>query len=398
MSPPPDKSGTVWFCFADPSGFSGQKAASHLVIHGLETRGWSCRTLRQPVLERENGGPWPVVRYAAGVLSAWTRSLAIAWTRNGRLCLNMGQTRAAFLRDAIPLHLGWIALGRSRVVVSLHGSLFMRWERGSLNSVIFGSLLRRAGRVTVLGQRQKARLVELGIPEGNVVVAVNTCTLAPVSREFLSEKQLSRAGGRPVRLLHLGSLIDTKGFPEYLESLELLSALPGPALEAVLCGPVVPSEFSERFSSLESASAWIEEKLAAINKGPRVRARWIKGASGDEKQSLFRDADIFVMPTRYPVEAQPLVLLEAMASGASIVTTSIGEIPTILDGTCAVIMDRVSGSSLAEALQKLTASEPEMSRLACAALARFTGNYSVDRHIDLWEQMLGTANPGRRSP
>jgi glycosyltransferase involved in cell wall biosynthesis len=381
--------GPIYFCYADPPGFSGQKAATELVIKGLAKRGWACHRLPQPVLDRSSGGWFAPVYYLLGVLKSWIRAIRLLGARGGWLCVNLGQTRAAFLRDAIPLLLGRAGLGRAGVIVSLHGSLFMQWADGSWDARVFRSLLNRAGTITVLGEKQRARLLALGIPETRVLVVVNSCDLEPALAEAVRTKHPPATDpNRPVQCLFLSALYDTKGYPEYLAALHRLSALAGPPIEAVLCGRLAVSEFSSRFHDIPTAEAWIDQQIANINHGARVRVRWVKGAVGADKAALFRTAELFVLPTRYAVEAQPLVLLEAMASGCAIITTRAGEIPTILDDRCAMFLPAASTEALATGLQALVADAAARARLALAAHARFVERYRIERHLDQWETLL----------
>ncbi len=395
MKPASRARSTVYFCFANPPGFSGQKAATELVMTGLRKRGWRCRPLPLPLFDRSGTGRFALVRFLWAVLVAWSRCLRLLISPGSALCVNLGQTRPAFLRDAIPLLLGWLGLGRRRLIISLHGSLFMNWDRASVDGRLFRFLLLKAGIVTVLGARQSAHLVALGIPADRVRVVINSCSLELASTAAVTAKH-RRADERPVvRCLYLSSLIDTKGYPEYLEALLRLADLPGVQIEAVLCGRLVPHEFSQRFIDATSAENWIEQQMAAINRSVRVKVRWVKGAVGKVKSDLFTSADVFVLPTRYPVEAQPLVLLEAMASGCALVTTRAGEIPTILDEQSAVFLTEPSTESLALSLQVIVASTAMRARLALAAHSRFVKHYQLDRHLDVWENIL--AAPARSS-
>lgn len=389
----------IYFCFADPAGFSGQKAAAELVLHGLTQRGWACRKLPQPVLDRDSGSRAAPYRYFLNVLGSWLRAMRLLGARGAWLWLGLGQTRVAFLRDAIPLILGRLGLGRSRLIISLNGSVFMLWEPDSIDARLFRLLLSQAGLVTVVGERQQARLIELGVPRERVRVVVNTCVLDPaLPSAVVAKHPVAGDVNRVVRCLHLSSLIDTKGFPEYLEALRRISVSSGPRIEAVLCGRLVGSEFSERFRDAAAAEKWIEEQIGEINRSPGVRVQWIKGAAGADKATLFREAEIFVLPTRYAVEAQPLVLLEAMAAGCAIVTTRAGEIPTILDHETAVFLETTGCEAIVDELQKLAADAGARSRLARAAHARFVVRYRLERHLDTWERLLGwTTNAGGTS-
>src|SRR5208283_5343390 len=170
----PSKRGRIFFSFADPVGFSGQKAATELVINGLTARGWECRRLPMPVF-RDSGRPTSAVGFALGLLGAWLRALRLTWARGGWLVVSLGQTRFSFIRDAVPSLLGRVALGKNRVCTQLNGSLFMRWAKDSLDTRAFVFLLRTSGTVTVVGENQKNRLVDLGIPPDRVEVVINSC-------------------------------------------------------------------------------------------------------------------------------------------------------------------------------------------------------------------------------
>ena len=385
----PFRRGSLCFCFADAKGFSGQKAATELVLNGLRRRGWDCQKLPQPVFDRAGGGLLAWIGYVARLLAAWMRSVRLLGGRGAWLWIGLGQTRFAFVRDGVPLLFGRLGLGRSRVVVALNGSLFMQWPLDSLEARVFRFLLHHVGTVAVVGENQRARVQAFGVSGLRVEVVVNSCELEIASSAGVAAKQQVAAPPHDaIRCLYLSSLIDTKGFPEYLEALLRLSKIDGPKIQAILCGQLVASEFSERFRDNPSAEEWILRTIADINRGSRVCVSWINGAAGADKAALFRWAQIFVLPTRYPVEAQPLALLEAMASGCAIITTRAGEISTILNDACAVLLSAPSTDVLASGLQTLAADTVTRARLAFAAHARFVEFYQVERHLDQWETLL----------
>ncbi len=368
-----------------------------MVMRGLAERGWDCRALPQPVLERDRGGVAVHLHFALQLLAAWARSLRMVAATHGSLCVNLGQTRMAFLRDGLPLLIGWIRFGRARIVISLHGSLFMRWPVSSLNARLFRFLLRRAGTVTVLGERQRERLSMLGIDPASVEIVINSCAMRPMGSAQLSRKLARVSGpGAPLKILHLSSLIATKGFPEYLEALEIIARKGTIRIDAVLCGKVTASEFQDRFPSAAAAERWIEETVAGINRSDTVRVRWVRGAVGAEKEKLFGESEIFVLPTRYAVEAQPIVLLEAMAAGCAIVTTRVGEIPTILDERSAIFLGAGSAAEIAGTFEQFAMQPAAIQAFAEAAHRRFIEHYELSRHLDGWEQRLDSRRRAAR--
>lgn len=338
----------------------------------------------QPVYMRNGPRILSMLRFVLDLLQAWLRSISLLFVNSGFLHLSLGQTRMAFLRDFFPLLFGRLSFGRECVIIALNGSPFMRWPLGSIDAKLFGFILTLAGRVVVVGERQRKRIIQLGVPSARVVVITNTCVLTDVRplgfREISSQET--------VRLLHLSSLIDTKGFADFLEAMAELATKPGRRFEGVLCGKVVVSEFAEHFHDEGSATTWIESKIAEINRSARVQVRWIRGASGLDKTRLYEEADIFVLPTRYPVEAQPLVLLEAMAVGCAIITTRIGEIETILDESCAHFLESGDIDVLVMALEELGGNPGRRRDLGENAAQRFHAQFSLDKHLDAWESLL----------
>ena len=95
MSPRPNhRPGTVYFCYARPAGFSGQKEATEMIMRGLTARGWICRALPQPVLDRDAGGGLTLLRFAGGLLLAWARALRLLFAGDASLAVNLGLTPA----------------------------------------------------------------------------------------------------------------------------------------------------------------------------------------------------------------------------------------------------------------------------------------------------------------
>jgi len=378
----------IWFAYADAKGFSGQKAATLLVIAGMRARGAECLAIPQPVRPRDSGSSWnEYAGYVVTLLATWVRSYLLIFRRGDWLHVSIGQTRMSLLRDGIPVLFGRFGLGRSHVVISLNGNLFMSWDPSSVNARLFGAILRQAGTVTVLGRRQLDRLSEFGVPRKSLHIVPNSCDQAPLIQAEL-ELKLAEHSQKPLRVLHLSSLIASKGYPQYLEALKLLARQKCAKIEAVLCGRVIGSEFDGRFANALEAEAWINATIDAVNESDQVSVRWVRGAMGEAKTALFLDADIFVMPTHYAVEAQPLVLLEAMALGCAIITTNVGEIGEILDQDRALILPESEPRLIADAIMRLMNDGALRRQLARAAHARFVNEFHLPRHLSLWGEIF----------
>ena len=375
----------VWFIFADWKGFSGQREASRLIYENLPCSRWCVQLLRMPALDRGGGKVRALLCYVMHLVWSWLKGLRIAGQRTPLLHLNIGQTSAALTRDGFVLRLVCFIRPQSGLVVSLHGSNFMDWRDGDALTKRFVGLLHHARIVTVLGESQRLRLVQFGVPSDRVRVVPNTCAVEPLAETAVRTKHQR---GETLHVLFLSSLIDSKGYPEFLEALLKLSRGNDVTIDAVLCGPLTPSQFSERFATGAQAREWINATVAEINRGGRVRVRWVPGAVDEAKWALFQEAQVFVLPTRYRVEAQPIVLLEAMAHGCAIVCTTVGEIRSILSEKEACLLERSGAVDIAAAIIQLAKDSALRQRFALEGWRRFNREFSLERYVARWEALL----------
>jgi glycosyltransferase involved in cell wall biosynthesis len=382
---------TVWIAFPEAISFSGQTAAAEILVDELTQRGWDCRVLAFPALNRAVANP--IQRYgsyAIRTLFLWFRILRLAFVRRPLIYFTHGQSLVSFLRSGLPHWFVFLLNPGARVAMALHGSVFMEWQESSRELRIFKRLLRCSDCITVLGQNQKDRILQLGVPEEKVHIVLNTCTLEIADADSLSHKfsDLLQSQSSPLRLLHLSLLIESKGYPEFLEALVDLSKskLPRP-IEAVLCGPLSFSAYCHRFTTEQAKIDWIEEKIDEIRQSSTVKISWIRGARGSEKKQLFDDSHLFVFPSTFPVEAQPLVIVEAMASGCAVLASTAGEIPSSVDAECADLLAEPTSTHVARTIREYLDHPERISTMAQAGVRRARTAFARDRYVDQWESL-----------
>ncbi|WP_268258151.1 glycosyltransferase family 4 protein [Halopiger djelfimassiliensis] len=84
--------------------------------------------------------------------------------------------------------------------------------------------------------------------------------------------------------------------------------------------------------------------------------------SEEKKRDLLADGTIFVLPSY--AEGLPIAILEAMAAGNAIVSTSVGSIPEVITEDRGRVIEPGDPSALRTALQSLCRSNSEVSRMA----------------------------------
>ncbi len=140
--------------------------------------------------------------------------------------------------------------------------------------------------------------------------------------------------------------------------------------ELRLVGPAAP-EVEQR----------LRDEIGALPPGS-ARITLVGEIIGKDKDEQYRWADVFVYPTQYPPEGQPLVLLEALGAGLPVLATRWAGIPdTVKDNHEGLLVEPGDERALAAALLRL-ADEPALrERFSVNARARYEACYQPERLI-----------------
>lgn len=157
--------------------------------------------------------------------------------------------------------------------------------------------------------------------------------------------------GTPIRLLTVSRIDPRKG----LRALPaLVAALSGAGIHAA--ADIVGSPIGLLGESEAEAIA-----AAAAQAGVADRVRLTGAIALDRLMPMYRDYDVFVLPTR-PGEGIPRVLLEAMAAGLPIVTTRVSGIASLIrHEDNGLLVDEASPAQLFAAVRRLIEA-PELRR------------------------------------
>jgi len=101
---------------------------------------------------------------------------------------------------------------------------------------------------------------------------------------------------------------------------------------------------------------------------------------GTDKNKVLCHSDIFCLPTFYPMECFPLIILDAMRWRLPVVSTSEGAISEIIDeGQTGYIVNKNNPSELADRISKIIKDPDLRARLGAAARAKYETNYTFER-------------------
>lgn len=185
----------------------------------------------------------------------------------------------------------------------------------------------------------------------------------------------AETGGARRRVLFVGALTAEKGVGVLLEAAARLNA-GGETVELIFAGTFM-NEADRRH-------------LKAAARAYHTATTWAGFVTGENKAALMRSADVLCLPTFYPHEAQPLVLLEALAHDLPIVATRWRGIPETLPPGSALAEPR-DARSLADALRTSLRTPP----MPGIYRAHFLAHFTRERHLTAMAAALRRLTPGR---
>lgn len=293
----------------------------------------------------------PSLRKLGGILETGVRLARTIVTRKpDAVYFTLTPGRSAFYRDCLFVAIMKL-LGVPRIY-HLHG----KGIRAHLGATWRRQLYRWAFQdawVIHLSERLVDELADL-VPRERVLVVPNG--IVPRAATIRGPRR------HGLRLLFLSNMIESKGPLVLLEALGILRDR-GIGFEATFAGAVHETAFLERFQA-ERRRRRLETQVHYI--GPAYDA---------DKQRLFDDHDVFVLPTSK--DAFPLAVLEAMQAGLPVVTTHEGALPEIVEhGETGLVVPPRDPLALADGLATLIADPLLRRRMGVRSEARYAQRYT----------------------
>jgi len=363
---------TVVIVAACPPPIAGQSVATRMLLDHLSVTGATVDVI-DIGRELTSNGVAGFLRRGLSALVWPAKLLRFRLMRAERpvFYLQLGQSTRALVRD-LPLLAAAAVLGLP-TVVHVHGGAF-GVAFANLPAVarhLLKALLARARFAVVL--TPGLREMFIGIVAAGVIRVISN----GVERALESDaRAFQEDRGSVIEVLYLSNLIESKGYVTFLEAARLAQLQQRP-YRFVLAGA-------------ETNQTTVAPEAYAAANGLR-NVEYVGSVGGASKHARLRSADAFVLPTSYPVEGQPIAILEAMHYGLPIVTTSAGGIPDVVGhGRNGLLVPAGSPEAILAALDRLAA-DPNLRQSITlenrrAARELYTERRHVEQLGDLLEQ------------
>jgi len=216
---------------------------------------------------------------------------------------------------------------------------------------------RKANRIVAASSFTKSTLVENGVPAEKILLNPYGVDLRRFS---FSERSRS---GRPFRFLFAGLVCARKGIPLLLQA---WAALGRKDAELWIVGPITPTAASKVLKN---------GRVKVVGKVPNT-----------ELATIMSESEVFVFPSYF--EGFALVLLEAMASGLPVITTTATAGPDITTpGEDGWVIEPGKLDALIEAMRFCLENRDRVTEMGANA-RRTAERFSWDAYGDRWVTIL----------
>ena len=265
-----------------------------------------------------------------------------------------GQTFYGILKYGFFIILG--SFFRKELIIHVHGN-HLGQEYKSLNGIkrnIFYFLVSRFRKGIVLSDSLKQNLTPF-IDQGSIFCLPN------FAQDYLYTEDKKLVNDE-LRIFYLSNLMKEKGI------FCLLNALKNLEKNNIIYKAKIAGNIDQKYSK-EILNLFTELK----------NAEYIGVVNGDDKKNLLEWGNVFVLPTFYKMEGQPISILEAMATENLVVTTNHAGIPDIFkDKVNGYLVKKNSIKSIQDILTYIATNKSEIEKIAIYNKEYFLDNFTVN--------------------
>ena len=285
----------------------------------------------------------------------WLR-LVWALPRAKALYICFSPNGFSYYRDCLYVLLA--KLLRVPAILHLHGRGLPEMRRSKW-AELFQKMVLKGQTVILLGESLRAEIEGLDCKSAIISNCLDdSAFIGPATKQWVPHD--------PIRLLWLSNLFQAKGIETLLAACEILHAQ-GIACHLTIAGAGGDISEAELGTLLEK----YQMHAAATYLGP---------VSDPERQDAFKNSELFIFPSHYANEAQPLVVLEAMAANVPVITSNIATLPEFVrDGETGRLCPPKAPEELANALSAAIGAPKKTTAMRDAAFQTCRQNFRQDR-------------------
>jgi glycosyltransferase involved in cell wall biosynthesis len=291
--------------------------------------------------------------------------------------ITIAQSTHGFFRDFIFICTSKL-FGR-KVIVHLKGGNYGNFfaKQSKAFKAIIRWTLRKTDRILVLGEKLRAMYDFEPALKDKIYVVENGLPFEPV--QVTKEKRIIE--NEPINLLFLSNLIESKGYLDLIEALKILQEkYEFNDIRCHFAGEFMLNDDDHHVTSLEQAKTAFFTKIESYNLGDSVI--YYGTVDGVAKEKLLKLAHVFVLPTNYNNEGQPVSIIEALAYATPVIATDYRAISDMLiDGETGFFVKYGDPEDLASRIKRTIENAEDFSAMSRNARALYESKFTTEEHL-----------------
>ncbi len=298
--------------------------------------------------------------------------------------INTSQSTVGFIRDYIIINSA--SFFNRKIIAHQFGANYTRFysEQSLQNKERIKATLQKTFKIVVEGDFTKEQFSFLPNYKEKVISIPNGLP-EKIDISKISAKQI--VNGKPVKMLYLSNMIESKGFWDVLEAFRVLVNDKKEDVTITFSGKFFGDTEDTKFQKPEDAKVAFLKFIDTHNLGERF-TYWPNGLYGKEKSEAFLDAHFFLLPSYYINEGQPASVLEALAYGCVPVTTKYRVIPMMVTEENGAFVNPKSPDEIAGVVQSFINNPEKYHQHSIAAIKDYNDKFTAEKYIEKLIQLL----------
>lgn len=273
--------------------------------------------------------------------------------KNNTIYITPGQTFFGVAKYTLFIILSWLL--KKELIIHVHGNFlgFQYKQLKGLKKRIFYFLISRFTKGIILSESLKPNLTPF-IHKDKIFVLFN------FAEDYLYEN-IKEANTKTLRIVYLSNLMEEKGIFYLLKSLRELEnkKINYTAKIAGNIDPIIKEKIEKKINALKNTT-------------------YVGVVFGNEKKDLLEWSNIFVLPTFYKMEGQPISIIEAMATNNVVITTRHAGISDIIkNNRNGIFVEKQNSESITKAILYLDKNKSKIFEISKRNKMYFANNFTI---------------------
>lgn len=293
------------------------------------------------------------------------------------LYLTTAQSKMGFLRDFILVKIA--SVFKYRIVCHQFGANYKNFfdQQSHRIQLMIKNTFAKAEIIIVEGEYVKNQFSFLHDYKKKVISIPNGI---PERNLQINGKEKSYNNELPFQLIYLSNMIVSKGYLDVLKAVKILICEYKLNVECIFAGPFLNAADDINTKTVENLKkdffGYIEDNQL------KSYIKYFPSLFGNDKAEAFKNANVFLLPSYYVNEGQPVSILEAIAYGSVPIVTNYRLISLMVNENSGYFVPPKCPKKIAETICFLMKNPEAYSKSSAASIALYQDQFTADKYTN----------------